>query len=1160
MTVRLSLSVLIVTLSFLGSLRAQTTSAEVTGTVSDGSGAVVSQASVTVIDRDTGVKRQAESNNSGNYSIPLLSPGTYSISAQKQGFRTATRTEVSLQVAQVARVDFQLELGNVTESVEVTGQAPLLDQATSSLGQVVDSKQIVDLPLNGRSTFRLVQLTPGITGTPSSNGQFNDIPVNTTDDSIISINGGRAKTNPILIDGVPSTSGFVNQMTYIPSVDATLEFKVESSNLRAEYGRTGGGIINVTTRSGTNQLHGSLFEFDRNTVFDANEFFNKGASQPRPAFHMNQYGFALGGPVLIPKIYNGKNKTFFFTDFQGTRWLQGSTYLTTVPTDAQRAGDFSQTRNQAGALIPIYNPFSTQPDPNHAGSYLRVPFAGNVIPSSMINPISARLDSYFPHANTTGNPITGTNNYISGAPRSIDQANFDIRVDQNISDTEHLFGRFGTLRSTLGQPDYFGNIATPSVGALGKLFLNNFNAVLASTTVLSPSTVLDIRYGFARYYWSRLSRSYGFDQSSLGIPVSLVSQYQVPVFPTVNVSGYSGLAGSSLLLTGQDTHSLLASVSQVVGRNNLKYGIEIHLQRLNDFQLSNGGGVYSFDNTLTAGPNPNNVTANLGNGIASLLLGTPTSGSVNANAGYSLQNFYYAGFIQDDIRASKNLTINVGLRYETESPYTERRNQLNSFNFQLPSPARNAAFPNLTGGLVFATNDNRSVYNWDKNNFSPRFGFAYSPFQKTVIRGGAGLLYSPLTVSNSDTGFSPNSGYGATTTMVATLNGIIPYNTLASPYPGGLLSISRSAQGPATFLGQTPIVWDSNPATPYVVEWNFDVQHQLTSNLRLDAAYTGTRGVKLTQVRSFDALPDSDLSLGTGLQTPVPNPFSGIVSTGPLSTPTIARRQLLLPYPQFTGLNVENDTSGNSIYHAFDLKAEQRFQNGVTFLLAFSASKLISDVPNSISTNDNSNNAGLNTTVQDPNNLRAERSVSELDIPRNLAFNILYELPLGPGKPFLSHSSGLVSRLVGGWQVGGILTYHSGYPLVLTATVTGGGSRPNSTGANANLPTDRSRASEINEWFNTAAFTVPASFTYGNVSRTLPNVRGPALTNLDLTVLKNTRVREQVNVQFRAEAYNSLNDVHLFLPNTNINSVQFGQISSTTGNPRVMQLALKLIF
>ncbi len=632
------------------------------------------------------------------------------------------------------------------------------------------------------------------------------------------------------------------------------------------------------------------------------------------------------------------------------------------------------------------------------------------------------------------------------------------------------------------------------------------------------------------------------------------------MFPTVNVSGYSGLAGSSLLLTGQDTHSLLASVSQVVGRNNLKYGIEIHLQRLNDFQLSNGGGVYSFDNTLTAGPNPNNVTANLGNGIASLLLGTPTSGSVNANAGYSLQNFYYAGFIQDDIRVSKNLTINLGLRYETESPYTERRNQLNSFNFQLPSPARNAAFPNLTGGLVFATNDNRSVYNWDKNNFSPRFGFAYSPFQKTVIRGGAGLLYSPLTVSNSDTGFSPNSGYGTTTTMVATLNGIIPYNTLGSPYPGGLLSISRSAQGAATFLGQTPIVWDSNPATPYVVEWNFDVQHQLTSNLRLDAAYTGTRGVKLTQVRSFDALPDSDLSLGTGLQTPVPNPFSGIVSTGPLSTPTIARRQLLLPYPQFTGLNVENDTSGNSIYHAFDLKAEQRFQNGVTFLLAFSASKLISDVPNSISTNDNSTNAGLNTTVQDPTNLRAERSVSELDIPRNLAFNILYELPLGPGKPFLSHSSGLVSRLVGGWQVGGILTYHSGYPLVLTATVTGGGSRPNSTGANANLPTDRSRASEINQWFNTAAFTVPAPFTYGNVSRTLPNVRGPALTNLDLTVLKNTRVREQVNVQFRAEAYNSLNDVHLFLPNTNINSVQFGQISSTTGNPRVMQLALKLIF
>jgi hypothetical protein len=833
--------------------------------------------------------------------------------------------------------------------------------------------------------------------------------------------------------------------------------------------------------------------------------------------------------------------------------------LTTVPTIAQRSGDFSQTRNAAGALIPIYDPFSTHQDAS--GASVRSLFPGNVIPTSSINPVGAKLDSYFPTPNTAGNAITGANNFISDAPRRIDQASIDGRIDQNLSDREHLFGRFGTLRSTLAQPDYFGSPATPGVGANGKLYLNNYNAALASTTVLSPSKVLELRYGFARFYWSRLSRSYGFDQSALSLPASLVQQFPVSVFPTVGVSGYSGLSGGALLLTGQDTHSLLASVSQVLGRHNLKYGIEVHLQRLNDFALSNGGGTYSFDNAMTRGPNANVATANAGNAVASLLLGTPASGSVSNATGYSLQNFYYAGYLQDDFRVTPKLTINWGIRYETESPYTERRNTLNYFDFGAPSPARNARFPGLTGALAFANaTDARSVYAWDRNNISPRFGFSWSTFRNTVIRGGAGLFYAPLTISNSDTGFAPNSGYSTTTNMLATQNGVNPFNTLSSPYPTGLNAIQGSALGAATFIGQAPSVWAGLPATPYVVQWNFNIQQQLLRSLKLDVAYSGSRGVHLTQVRSFDGLAASYLALGNALQNQVPNPFYGLVSTGALSTSTVQQRQLLLPYPQFTGVNVINDTSGNSIYHALNVKAEQHLRSGFTFLVAFSASKLISDVPNSTTTYDNPLNAGLATSVQDPYNLRAERSISELDIPRSLTVNGIYELPFGPGKPFLSNASGFVSRIVGGWQLGSILTYRSGYPLALSAVITGGGNRPNSTGRSANIQGDRSRSQQINQWFDTTAFSIPASFTYGNVSRLLPDVRGPALTNLDISLLKNTRITERFNTQLRAEAFNSLNTPHLWMPNTNATSVQFGQITSTTGNPRVIQVALKVIF
>jgi hypothetical protein len=1135
-------------------VHAQSSGGQIAGRVTDPSDAAILDARITIGNIETGVQRETRSNESGAYAFPLLQPGKYRITAQKEGFRPVSRSNVNLQVDQVARVDFQLQLGAVSETVEVTAEAPLLSQDTSALGQVVDNTRIVSMPLNGRSTFRLVQLTTNVLSVPSTNGQFGDVPVNTMDDSIISINGGRAKSNEILIDGIPSTTGFVNQMTTIPSVDGTQEFKVQSNNLSAEWGRFGGGVINVSTKSGTNQIHGTLFHFLRNSELDANEFFNKRAGSGKPPFRMNQFGFALGGPVI-------RNRTFFFGDYQGTRWRRGDVFITTVPTALERSGDFSRTRNPQGQVLTVYDPATSRPDATRPGQFIRDPFPGNVIPRDRIDPVAARLIAYYPSPNTAGDPVTGQNNYVSNASRGIDQMNFAGRVDHNVTSAWRTFGRFAANRSTLAQPDVFGNVASPGVGANGRLKLNNYTGGWDNTVTVSPTAVLNVRYGLARFFWARPTRSLGFDQRELGMPDSLVQQFGAALFPVLSVEGYSNLSGGSVLRTGQDTHSVLGSVSKLQGRHSLKAGWDVRLRRLNSFNLTNGGGNYSFTRAMTRGPNPLVFTANSGVGMASLLLGAATAGNVNIAAGNSLQNWYYAGYVQDDFQVTRTLTINVGVRYETESPYTERRNQMSYFSPDLPSPVRNARFPNLTGALQFATEEDRYVYDWDRNNFAPRAGFAWSLLPKTVIRGGAGLFYAALVTTNSDTGFTPGMGFSSSTPMLATLDSITPYRSLSNPFPDGLIPPTRESLGASTFLGQGIDVWDRKARTPYNWQWNLDVQRELPWSLLVDVAYAGSKGTRLNAPRQINALDPRYLSLGNALQAPlVANPFAGQITAGALSQSSVAQRQLLLPFPQFTSVNVINDGWGNSIYHSLAAKVEKRFSQGVTFLLSYTAGRLISDVRNAISTYDNATNAGLNTNVQNWYDLRSERALSELDVSRQLAFTFVTELPFGAGKKWLSSARGFTGKVLEGWQLSGVTSYRNGYPLQLSAPVVGGGNRPNSTGRSAELSNSRPRSEQIAQWFDRSAFTLPDPFTFGNVGRTLPDVRGPSFTNLDAALVKNTSITEAVRLQLRFEGFNVFNTPHFWLPNTALGNLQFGTINSTTGLPRVLQVSAKLLF
>jgi hypothetical protein len=961
---------------------------------------------------------------------------------------------------------------------------------------------------------------------------------------------------------VPSTTGFLNLFTTVPSVDATQEFKVQSNAMSAEWGRFGGGVINVSTKGGTNQLHGALFEFLRNSAFDSNEFFNKKAGRGIPPFRMNQFGGSVGGPVRLGKLYDGKNKTFFFANYDGTRWRRGDIFSTTVPTTLQRGGDFSRTFTQTGDLIVIYDPLTSAAVTPGSANYRRTIFPGNVIPSTRFDAVGANIVKFYPLANAPGDPVTQTQNFLSNAARRIDKNEGAIRVDQNFTDRFRIFGRLAVTDNVLGQPDHFRNEATPGVGANGNIQFRYYTASLDTTYTLTPSTLLNVRYGLARFNWARKTRSYGFDQRSLGMADSVVRQMQIPVFPSMGVEGYSAMAGGSFIDTGQDTHSLLPSLTLVRGKQTWKLGGDLRLRRNNLWVISNGGGSYNVTRAFTRGPDPNVFTANAGNGIASLLLGTVASGSIGSYPGASLQNFYYSGYFQDDWRISKRLTLNIGLRYETESPYTERRDYLAYFDTTLKSPLANSAFPNLTGGLRFVTKDGlgRSAYAWDRNNFSPRIGLAFSVDKRTTVRTGFGVFYGALELSNDLNSFTPvnGNGFSGSTPFVGSIDSVTPFAYLRNPFPTGLQSPPGSNAGALAMVGQGVSSWAYPGQTPYTMQWNFDIQRSITSDLLIDVAYAGSRGLHMARGYDFNALPTELLAQGTRLQELVDNPFYGKINVGTLAQQRVQRRQLLLPYPQFTGVTILNAAAASSIYHSIQLKLEKRMSHGQSFLVSFTGGKLIG--------NSNNNLAGLGvqsngTGTQDWYNLKAERAISEMDVSRSITISHVAELPFGPGRA-LVRGKNLAGYVIGGWNLSTIMTARTGMPLALSAPIPGGGNRPNSTGKSAEISGDRSRDEQITRWFDTSQFTLPASFTMGNVSRTLADVRGPGVLNFDFSLTKNVSVKERLNVQLRAEAFNAFNRPQFWLPNTAFGSLDFGRITASqqTVLPRVMQFAIKLKF
>jgi uncharacterized protein (DUF2237 family) len=1127
---------------------AQQQAASLTGVISDTSGATVPDAAVTVSDPLRAIKQSTKSNDRGEYIFPQLSPGdNYILSVSKSGFKETIQRGVALQVAQSAKIDLTLNVGNVADTVTVSADPPELDTQTSSMGQVITGQTVENLPLNGRSTFRLIALTPGVTFSQSAYGQFGDVAVNTTWDTNFTINGGRAQSNEILIDGVPSSAGFFNQITTLPTVDDTQEFKVESNNLSAEYGRYAGGAINVTTKGGSNQYHGDAYEFLRNSFFDANDWFNKRAGNPRAAFRMNQFGGTFGGPLTIPHLYNGKDRSFFFFSYQGTRRTKGATFIGTVPTAAQRNGDFS------GISASIFNPYTT-----NATTKVRTAFPGNIIPAGLLDPVAVKMAAYYPLPNT-GPAGAATNNFLSNEPVRLSQDVYSLRIDQNVTQKYHIGGRYAYSTTPLSQPDYFHNVATSGAGAVGTTTFINQSFSLNNIYQFSPTLLLNANYGFARWFQSRQTRSYGFDNSQLGFPSSLVGAISIPMFPAVNIAGYTGLANQSYLINGNDSHAVLINLKKILARHSFTIGVDGRLHRINFFNVANSAGTYSFASAQTQGPVATNATG--GNAFASFLLGFGTSGNIPIGSGVALQNFYGAIYLQDDFHLAANLVINLGIRYDGESPYTDRNNELNYFDPTIASPATNASFPNLKGGLAFAaTGDTpRTVYTRQHNNVVPRVGFAYSPDSLTSVRGGFGISYAPLEVANNAVGFSPSLGFASSTSWNTSLDGgFTPNNLLRNPFPQGLVQPTGASLGAGTQLGQTLTVWNHNPPTPYSMQWNFDVQRQFPHSVLFDLGYAASRGVHLTSTFDLNTLDPRYLSLGTGLTTQVPNPFRPYVSIGALSNATVTRRQLLLPFPQFLSVQEVNNPFGSSTYHSLQAKLVKRMSGGVSVLASYTWSKLISNV--------NAQNAPIgptdNTNVQNFYDLRAERAVSELDQPQNLVVNGVFDLPFGRSKRFLRDADTWTNTFIGGWRLTGILALQSGFPLTLSAAGTGAGNRPNLVpGVNPKITTKRTNQQIVQAYFNPAAFVTPAPYTFGTVGRTFADVRGPGIANLDASVQKDTSF-EGLRTELRLEMFNVTNTPHFAMPDMARQNATFGTITSVLPSPpqRQMQVALKISF
>ena len=1167
---------------------------KIAGTASDPSGAAVANARLTLTNLETSAKLTTETSASGEYAFVNISPGRYRMEGEKSGFKKFVREPIVVEIESGLRVDLVLEVGSQTEIVEVKAEAPLLQTETNSLGQVVESRTVTDAPLNGRNPLALVALSPGVVpqGQPSAGNSSMGNPVGANPFALgdFQIGGGQAGQSAILLDGVPSNGAYLNVVTVVPTQDAIQEFKIQTNNLGPEYGRFAGGVINLVTKSGTNSFHGSAYEFLRNKVLDANDFFSNRAGLPIPPFTQNQFGANVGGPVI-------KNKLFFFSSYEGYRLRKGSTLTTSVPTPAERTGDFS------GSAYPIFDP-TTSASCVSGGAACRTQFtfngAANVINPARLDPAALVLLKYFPLPTLPGEFNNLVVNFSSGG--NIDQIN--ERIDYSRGEKQRIFGRF-TRNHIVSLPD------SPFPGVCGDRCTEDTLAkqvALGDTIVLSPKTILDLHAGYTRYTYVRTPLTKGIDLSQFGPNwATLGPQFAYTHLPMACVSQKQGdnqFGSGSWCAQGtgsgigafDDTTSITPSLHKIVGSHTLNFGGELRILRNNYFQSNNPAGLFQFDAGMTA-PNPKNGPGDAfgtttcsngapvcggGNGLASFLLGygQNTNSNVVTPSRMASQLLYEAFYAGDTFRATRKLTLNLGVRVDLQGDWTERFDRQIYFDPNAASPVAGASgMAGLKGAFPLVHSPARSSRSpqdaW--NHVSPRIGVSYQLDNNTVIRTGYGMFYLPVDIRWDD---APHNLFINTFTQpwnASADGGVTPNDVFDNPFPGGIIQPAGRNQAFINVQGAGlggPIT--NNPA-PYVQQWNFDIQRQLPGNAVIDVAYAGSKGTHLPMhTQDLDQLPLQDLPKSaadvTALTALVRNPFFGVVQSGNVGTsPTIRAAQLLLPYPQFDDVTINEPDNRDSMYHSLQMKFQKRFAAGASILASYTVAKLIDNTNSEINWLEA---ASPNWGDSNAYNLRGERSLDGFDVPQRFVMSAILDLPLGRGKRLAGNVSPVADKLIGGWGVNAIISLQSGFPLSMGCGhgLLSDAGLPNVGCARTTVVGPRKLTSgslndRLNEWFDTSAFAYTNNYGYGTDSRTEPNLRSDGVNNIDFALFKNTRFGPdaKLGLEFRAEFFNLFNSPQFNPPNTSCctpvsQGGTFGQVTAQYNLPRVIQFGLRFSF
>ncbi len=1153
-------------------LHAQESRGTITGRVSDASGAAIPGVGIQLISVATSAVIGAKSNDNGNYNIPFVVPGTYRLVVEASGFKKYERLDIPVRVNDILTLDVELTVGDVTQSVEVRELVPLLETGNASVGQVIDQRRVQELPVQAGNAFELLLLTPGTVN--STNTRLRKAAATNATSQVITA-GAPQYSNEFTIDGIPNTfaNGNHPRVAFAPPQSAVGEFKVSTTGYETYLGRSMGSVINVNTVSGSNQYHGEAHYWLANSALDAPNFFQNRGGLPKQLYQDNRFGGSLGGPVLVPGLYQGKGKTFFFYTHERNIWKVPRTAVGSIPTTEMRGGDLSSLL-AIGAAYQVYDPLTTREVT--PGRFQRQPLAGNRIPTNRINPIANNISRFWPQPNQAGTRES-RNNFTAGVKDINEYFVHLARVDHTFSDRHRAFFRIHYDWWSENKQQFYGNETTG-------VMLNRINRGLAfdDVYVLNPSTVLNVRYGLTSQDFPEQRRSSGFDLASLGFSPAFLRQLnpRSTAFPFIGLgavpsgSSLSGFAtngsanmagtysGFSPWEAGDGTntsiiHTFIGSVSTLKGSHSLRYGADIRFYRA--FSDRYGFDIApaltfspEFTRQFSDGPN-----APAGQELAAFLFGLP-DGEQRQSASYATQEKFFGFFINDDWKVSRKLTLNLGVRYEYESPLTERFNRsISGFDGSAANPiqaAAQAAYARspiaeiaasqfrVLGGVRYVARDGRSRNLWqgEKNNFLPRFGFAYAASSKTVLRGGAGLFLDTIGANRS---LPFQNGFTQVTPILTSIDNGLTYNaSFANPIPGGIIPATNTPTELTTDLGRNIAFYPDNRVVPYSVRWSFNLQRMLPAGFLIDAGYAGNRATRLQINRDVNATPGQFLSTSperdqtriSSLGQQFPNPFFGLDR---VYTRTMSRGNLLRPFPQFGNVTVM-DPTGYSWWHALMVRSERRFSQGFSFQFGYTWSKLMEATQ------------FLNSFQTIPHEV-----IGVFDRPHRVTLSGIWELPVGRGRQLGSNMPKWANAIVGGWQLNGVYQGQSGAALDFGNYILRGDLQ--------SLPLSGD-ARSVDRWFNVDAFDRVAARQLASNVRTLPlrfsGVRGPGQSKVDLSAIKYINFTERVRLQVRAEAYNAFNHANFAAPATNnVTATGFGQITAVDP-ARQFQLALKLTF